>query len=91
MNASDNLVSNLEEKYINKNKITAKEGNKLKSSFNKMITDVQNGGLTGSLYSYLKNEMPNLERENFYKKYHGIVNYLYKDFIRELSKNWNYY
>ena len=88
--AAVKLMSSLEEKYIKKNKLTESEGNAVKACLEKIVNDIQNGGMPDSLYSYMQAEMPELESAKFYKEYHHIINYLLSEFRQEINNFWKY-
>ena len=50
---------------------------------------MKNGGMSEGLFGYLKTEMKELSNEEFYKNYHGIMNYLLKDFKKDVTEKLN--
>ena len=77
-------------KYVNTNKLTLTEGNAITKSFEIIITDLQNGGMHGGLFSYVKEQIPELDSDEFYTKYHGIVNHLLRILKKYLLERMNY-
>ncbi|MFH0736657.1 MAG: hypothetical protein V1773_00910 [bacterium] len=88
--ATIKLLNSLEEKYIKKNKLTKRESIAIKACMEKIVSDVKNGEAAESLFSYMQAEMPELESDIFYKKYHNIINYLLKEFREEINNIWKY-
>ena len=73
--------------YVGKNKISRKEADYIMNSFFDIALDATNGGIHGSLYSYLYKNNPKLSQKEFYTKYHNIMNYLFNQFKTEIIKN----
>lgn len=88
--ATVKLMSSFKEKYIKKNKLTEKEGIAVKACLEKIVSDMKNGGTAEGLYSYMQAEIPGLESDEFYKKYHHILNYLLNEFRHEINIFWKY-
>jgi len=77
----------IETYYVGRNKISGKDADYIMSSFNNISLDVKNGGIHGSLYSYLEKSKPSLTQNEFYSEYHNIMNYLFNQFKMEIVKN----
>jgi len=84
------IKSTITNKYVKTKKLSHFEGDAIAKSFETIISDFQNGGMHSGLFSYIKEEIPELTNEEFYSKYHGIVNYLLKKIKKDLLEKWNY-
>ncbi len=71
--ASDKLTN-----YLNKGKLNQQEIDAIKDALKEMIIDLSNGGVSPGLYGYLKPHINNLSEEDYWKKYHNILEYLLK-------------
>jgi len=78
--AKEDLLNNIQIKYLKKGKLNESECKAIEKAFDNIIIDMKNGGMSAGLYGYLKLEMNGLSSEDFYENYHGIMNYLLKDF-----------
>ncbi len=85
--ALSSLIVRLKTSYLDKRKITEEEFGWIKNAFIFLSGDLQNTGHYGSLYSYLQRTDGGLSQEEFYLKYHSIMNYLLKSFKEDLLKN----
>lgn len=72
--------------YLPQKRINEEEAEYILASFNDISADLLNGGVHSSLYDYLKFRNNELTREEFYSKYHNIMNYLYKRLKSNLTK-----
>ncbi len=77
-------------KYVKTKKLTGVEGNAITKSFEIIVRDLQNGGMHSGLFSYVKEQIPELSSDDFYSKYHGIVKYLLDTMRNDILKRWNY-
>ena len=75
--------------YIPQNKITETDAEYIMASFNDITEDLMKGGLNSSLYGYLKFRNHDLTSDEFYGKFHHIMNYLYKNLKGNLAKQFN--
>ncbi len=80
------LSSKIETFYIAKEKLTEEEADMFMASFQDISKDLMSGGINSSLYSYLKYQKKSLTQEEFYSKYHHIMNYLLNDFKNNIAK-----
>ena len=85
-NEKNNIREKIETFYIPQKKITEKDAEYIMASFDDITEDLLNGGLNGSLYGYLKFRNNDLTSDEFYSKYHHIMNYLYKHLKGSLAK-----
>lgn len=89
------IVSNALAKTLNKlntsykYKLDNNESKIFESVITNIAMDLQNGGMNGGLYEYLKSRMENLTRQDFYKKYHSILDYLQKTLKKEILNGLN--
>ncbi|MBI9070078.1 MAG: hypothetical protein JEY94_00675 [Melioribacteraceae bacterium] len=83
------LIKQLDVGYLNKNKLTTEECRAFNGAFDLIVIDLKNGGLHSSLYEYLSSEIKNLTKDDFYSKYHQIMNYLLKDFKLNIKEMLN--
>jgi len=86
----EQIKSTIINKYVKTKKLSHFEGDAITKSFETIITDFQNGGMHSGLFSYIKEQIPELTNDDFYAKYHGIVNYLLKKTKKNLLEKWNY-
>ena len=80
------LEEKMETFYIKKNIVTSSDAEKIMMSFNDISSDIKNGGMTSSLFSYLKFRKQSLSQEEFYSNYHHVMNYLLKHFKTNISQ-----
>lgn len=85
-NCLDNVERNLNLKYFITNKLNKNECDIINKVFYQISLDIRNGGMKGGLFSYMKSVDNGIENDLFYKKYHGIVNYLFKSFKMEIEE-----
>lgn len=71
--------------YFQKGKLNAKEVATFQSVIKSISNDLKDGGLSRGLYEYFKQNMTDLTREEYYKKYHQILDYLFRIFKKEIS------
>lgn len=83
------LSNNIRIKYLEKGKLSEYECGAIARAFDNIIVDMKNGGMSEGLFGYLKTEMKELSNEEFYKNYHGIMNYLLKDFKKDVTEKLN--
>lgn len=75
----------LDSSYLNKKKIDQSDADALKKALQKIIIDLQDGGINTGLHKYLIEEIPSLSIEDYKKKYQNIFEYLYKVLKREIT------
>lgn len=81
--AADLLVNN----YARKSKLTSEEIELLKFTLQDMSVDLNDGGINRGLYDYLKNHMPELEKEEYYNRYHNVLDYLVRIMKKNIAEN----
>lgn len=81
-----NISSILKSTYLNKSKIDNLEYNSIYNAFVHILNDLRNGGMNSSLFQYLQFEMKDLSKEEFYARYHKIMNYILGD-VKSCIKN----
>lgn len=64
--------------YVRKKKLSKDEGQKLFDALKNMSNDLKNGGVITGLYEYLKLQFNDLSAEEYKRKYHNIIEYLFK-------------
>ena len=84
------IDEDLKTKYYSTNKLNAEECKLINNTFYQISLDLKNGGMKGSLFSYMKDVDNSIESDEFYSKYHGIVNYLFKGFKSDIEEFINY-
>ena len=72
--------------YISSGKLTREDATIVLKSFESIAVDMENGKINDSLYSYLKDNHPDLTKELFYSKYHHVMNYLLLLFKHNISQ-----
>ncbi len=72
--------------YIMKNKIDETESDAIKKALQKIVTDMQDGGINTGLHKYLIEEMPYISFDDYRKKYQNMFEYLYKVLKREIIR-----
>ncbi len=77
----DKLINN----YVLKEKLSLEESEIIYSSFNIISEDILNGGLKGSLFTYVNYVNSEIDQKKFYSDYHHIMNYLLKHFKNEVA------
>jgi len=84
------LFAKIDSKYFSKGKINLSETEAIKKAFNAIALDIKNGGINSELYDYMNDQMIDLSKEDFYKKYHSTMDYLLrlfkKDILNKLEK-----
>lgn len=84
------IKNTLDQKYYETGKLSRVEYKAMANAFDEMAVDMKNGGISGGLYCYFNNHFKNISHENFYNNYHGVMNYLYilfkKDILEKLEK-----
>jgi len=70
--------SKLSEAYISKRKLTKDDAQKLFNALKDIGEDLKNDGVKQGLYEYLKPYFEDLSFEDYKKKYHNILEYLFK-------------
>lgn len=70
----------LQKIYVETSKIDKETGTILIDSFKLIGEDLKNGGMYGTLFDYISTENNALTKSEFYKNYHGIMNYLFNQF-----------
>jgi len=80
------LSEKLENFYVKKNIVSEEDAEKIMASFNDISLDIKHGGMHSSLFSYLKYRKKTLSKEDFYKNYHHIMNYLFNQFKLRVSQ-----
>ncbi|MFZ1289599.1 MAG: hypothetical protein WAR79_05900 [Melioribacteraceae bacterium] len=65
--------------YIPNERVTKDDAELLMTSFEDIAKDMLNGGMSGSLFDYLKFRKNTLTSEQFYKNYHTVMNNLLKN------------
>lgn len=85
-NSIETLTTKIENFYVAKEKISGEEAELIKASFNDISKDLMNGGINSSLFSYLKYQKNTLTKDEFYSKYHHIMNYLFSEFKKNIAK-----
>lgn len=78
----DKIKDKINNFYIKHNKLNTNDSTAIYNSFIAIAEEMKNGGLNSSLYEYLSVEISGLTKDDFYKKYHGIMNYLLNEFKR---------
>ena len=73
--------------YVSKNKMSHSEAEMIYASFTDISKDFLNGGMHGSLYSYLKHQDSSLTKDIFYSKYNNRVSYLLSLLKKDLADN----
>ena len=84
--ALEKINNKIQSFYIKHNKLNEADGTAIYKSFTVISEEMKNGGINSSLYEYLNEQMHELNKKDFYKKYHGIMNYLLNDLKRNLIK-----
>ena len=84
-NEINNINERLETFYVPNHKITEEEAVFVKKSFEDITADLLNGGLSSSLFEYLRHRNSAVTSEIFYEKYHHIMNYLLKNLKTNLA------
>ena len=79
-NELSSLQNRINTFYIPNSKLTKKDAELIMASFRDISKDMLNGGISGSLFDYLKNREESLTSEQFYSDYHSIMNCLFKNF-----------
>ncbi|MBL1214933.1 MAG: hypothetical protein HND52_16360 [Ignavibacteriae bacterium] len=80
----------LKTKYCSTNKLNEEECELIANTFYQVSLDLKNGGMKGSLFSYMNDVDKSIRNDEFYSKYHGIVNYLFKSFKADIEEFINY-
>jgi len=70
--------SKLSEAYISKRKLTKDDAQKLFNALKDIGEDLKNDGVKQGLYEYLKPYFEDISIEDYKKKYHNILEYLFK-------------
>lgn len=78
----DKIKDKINNFYIKHNKLNINDSTAIYNSFIIIAEEMKNGGVNSSLYEYLSVEISGLTKDDFYKKYHGIMNYLLNEFKR---------
>jgi len=79
----NNTVAKLIKTYDKK--LSVEEIEAFKKALKQIGADTVNGGITSDLYYYLSNQVPDLNKEQFYEKYHSILDYLCRSFKKEIA------
>jgi hypothetical protein len=72
--------------YVLGGKLEDNEAQFIYKSFQTISFDMLNGKISSTLYEYLKDNCPALTKEEFYSRYHPIMNYLLVQFKESISK-----
>ena len=64
--------------YVANNKLTKKDAQKFFKALKDISEDLKDGGVNSGLYEYLKPYFDDLSVEDYKKKYHNILEYLFK-------------
>ncbi|MDT3697622.1 MAG: hypothetical protein ROY99_14655 [Ignavibacterium sp.] len=84
--AVKNTFSKLQESYIEKNKIEKSDGELIKKAIDKIVVDMQDGGINVGLHKYLMEQMTNLSFDEYKNKYQNTFEYLYKILKKEIAE-----
>ncbi len=85
------LVSNALYSTLNKlntsysHKLTQVESAAFKKALVAISADLTNGGISAELFEYLKDNIADLSKDSFYKKYHSILDYLIRVLKKEIA------
>lgn len=83
-------LNSLQEKidtfYIPNGRLSKDDSELLMASFEDITKDMLNGGMSGSLFDYLKFRKNTLTSEQFYNNYHTIMNNLLKNLKKTLTE-----
>lgn len=74
--ALEDVKEKIDVYYVKNNKLSKNDAYSIYNAFDNISKDIMNGGLHSSLYKYLKTDKENLTKEEFYRNYHHIMNYL---------------
>jgi hypothetical protein len=89
-NALENIIDEIKQSYVGKEKISLKEGEMIKDAFLLISEDMKNGGIKNGIFSYLQKVNPQLERSEYYDKLSGIMYYLFNRYKKIVIELWNY-
>lgn len=64
--------------YSKSQKLNNEEVKNFQNALEEMAGDIQNGGIKRGLYDYLQPMIPNMSRDQYFEKYHNILEYLVK-------------
>jgi len=74
-------------KYYSEKKLNKDEKNNLINAFKDISDDLKNGGFSGTLFEYLHNHHSGLKRDEFYRKYHNIMSYLFNIYRQDIGNH----
>jgi hypothetical protein len=72
--------------YFEKGKLDSHETIIFKKVLYELATDLKDGGISRGLYEYLNIHMINLTKEDFYNKYHSVLDYLLRQLKKEVAQ-----
>lgn len=72
--------------YVEKNKITEIEANKIKQALINISNDLRDGGTNPGLHKYLLEQFPELDFKDYQEKYQNLFEYLYKVLKKEIAE-----
>lgn len=78
INTGFSVVSEKLSNYLVKGKLNEEEILAIKEALKEMISDLSNGGVSPGLYGYLKPHIHNLSEDDYWIKYHNILEYMLK-------------
>jgi len=87
--ALEQSLARLESSYLNKGKLNINEYNWISGSLREICTDLRNGGMDGSLYDYMKHNCINLQKAEFYRDYHQLLDYMVRFLKRKILEQLN--
>ena len=85
--ALDDVKEKMEVYYVRNNKLNKTDADYIYGALGNISRDILNGGIHDSLYVYLSDYDPNLSKDDFYKNYHPIMNYLLKKLKNNIYEN----
>lgn len=88
--ALNDVKEKIEVYYLKNNKLTESDAESIYNALGSISKDLLNGGINDSLYAYLRDFQPTLTKEEFYKSYHPIMNYLLKRLKNNIFDNLYY-
>lgn len=83
--ALDTTYAKMQASYISKGKLQEKEADGIKKAIESILYDLRDGGINPGLHKYFLEQFPELNFEDYKRKYQNIFEYLFKTLKKEIA------
>lgn len=86
----NSTIQKMKESYSNKGKIDESETERIERALRNITFDLRDGGINTGLHKYFLEQFPDLNFDDYHKKYQNIFEYLFKVLKKEIASQLDY-